>query len=212
MSARNPGLLSRLDVLLVSLAGLILLTGAGFATSARAVETYPAGSVAAQCLDTCPGNCVVVNANDAICETTTGGTGQSVNATPVPPNALPGQDAGGNTVTSGGSGGAAGSVTETPRGVDFTYIGGYFDDFLTVVNDILVPLLIGIAFITFLYGVYKYFILGADDEAELETGRQYVLWGIIGFVVIVSVWGIVWILLTTFSLVPGGYAPPPPVL
>ena len=110
------------------------------------------------------------------------------------------------------SGGSSGSVTQTPRGVDFTYVGGYFDDISYVINELLVPLLMAVAFIVFLYGIYKYFILGAESDTELETGRKFALWGIIGFVLIVSVWGIVWIVLQTFSLPPGGIAPPTPTL
>ena len=133
----------------------------------------------------------------------------------APPNksavdAPPGKTGGGNTVKTSGSG--SGSVTQTPRGVDFTYVGGYFDDISYVINDLLVPLLMAFAFIFFLYGIYKYFILGADNDTELETGRKFALWGIIGFVLIVSVWGIVWIVLQTFSLPPGGIAPPTPTL
>jgi hypothetical protein len=105
-----------------------------------------------------------------------------------------------------------GSVTRTPKGIDLIYLEGYYDDITYVINDLLVPVLLAIAFIVFLYGVYKYFILGADNDTELETGRKFALYGIIGFVIIVSLWGIVWIVIDTFSLAPGGGAPPTPTL
>ncbi len=69
-----------------------------------------------------------------------------------------------------------------------------------------------IAFIVFLWGVYKYFIYGADNETERATGKQFVLWGIIGFVVILSVWGLVAIVSGTLGLQLGGAAPKPPTI
>ncbi len=54
-----------------------------------------------------------------------------------------------------------------------------------------------VAFIVFLWGIYKYFIYGASNESEKAEGRKFAMWGIIGFVVITSVWGIVNIVKST---------------
>lgn len=75
-----------------------------------------------------------------------------------------------------------------------------------------VPVLIAIAFITFLWGVYKYFILGAADEKARTDGRQFVLWGIIGLVIIFSVWTLVNIVSGTLGFPTGGLAPRPPLI
>ena len=103
----------------------------------------------------------------------------------------------------GGTGipGAAG-INERPIQV---YAGGI----ISVVNYILVPVLMAIAFIVFLWGVYKYFILGAADETSRTEGRQFTLWGVIGFVVITSLWGLVYLIMSTFGL-SGTRAPAPP--
>ena len=79
---------------------------------------------------------------------------------------------------------------------------------ISVINGILVPVLIAIAFITFLWGVYKYFILGATEEKSRTDGKQFVLWGIIGFVVILSVWALVTIVKDTFNLTGANPTPP----
>ena len=71
------------------------------------------------------------------------------------------------------------------------------------INFYFAPALLAIAFITFLWGVYKYFILGAASDTERAEGRQFVLWGIIGFAVILSLWGLVAIVGATFF----GFAP-----
>ena len=96
-------------------------------------------------------------------------------------------------------------------GININAIKPYTNGITNLINGVFVPLLFAIAFITFLWGVYKYFILGAAEEKSREEGRQFILWGIIGFVVIISVWGLVNIVLDTFNL-GGGVAPTPPTL
>jgi len=95
-------------------------------------------------------------------------------------------------------------------GINLGVVTPYTDGIINFINGILVPVLMAIAFIVFLWGVFKYFIYGADNETERATGKQFVLWGIIGFVIILSVWGLVTIVRDFFSLSFGGSAPKPP--
>ena len=95
------------------------------------------------------------------------------------------------------------------QGINLTYIQGYSDSIINIINSILLPVLIAIAFIVFLWGVYKYFI---QNEAEREKGKWFVLYGIIGFVVIFSVWGLVYILGDTLDLDFNKPAPNPPTI
>jgi hypothetical protein len=97
-------------------------------------------------------------------------------------------------------------------GINISAITPYSNGLITVVNTILVPFLIAIAFMTFLWGVYKYFILGASNESEGAEGRQFVLWGIIGFVVIICVWGIVNLVMNTFGFSAGTSSPTLPTI
>lgn len=96
--------------------------------------------------------------------------------------------------------------------MDLGYLMNYADDIFFIINRLFVPILIAIAFLTFLWGVYNYFILGAADPDKRSEGRGFVLWGIIGFVVIFSVWGLVAIVGNTLGLGPGGLGPPTPTL
>ena len=59
------------------------------------------------------------------------------------------------------------------------------------INNILIPFLLTLALLFFIYGVFKYFIQGGDDEEKRKEGKNVVMWAIIGFVAIVSIWGIV---------------------
>lgn len=77
--------------------------------------------------------------------------------------------------------------------------------------DIVVPLLIAVAVVIFLYGVVRYMTSGSDDEKRKEA-RSVMLYGIIGLFVMVSIWGLVSILSDTLGLntsvnIPGGALP-----
>ncbi len=62
----------------------------------------------------------------------------------------------------------------------------------------LIPILIVLGVVYFIWGVITYMI-GNDEEAK-KAGRNRVIFGIIGLVVIVGMWGLVNIVTTTFGL------------
>ncbi len=61
----------------------------------------------------------------------------------------------------------------------------------------IVPVLIGLAVVVFIYGVLT---LMFSDGDKKEEGKQYMIWGIVGLFVMVSVWGLVAVLQGTFNL------------
>jgi NADH:ubiquinone oxidoreductase subunit 2 (subunit N) len=73
---------------------------------------------------------------------------------------------------------------------------------ITLINTVAVPIVFALAFIVFIWGIFQYFIQGGHDEEKRESGKQLMLWGLIGFFVMVSVWGLVHILLGTFTTNP----------
>lgn len=70
---------------------------------------------------------------------------------------------------------------------------------INTINNVLVPVLFAIAFIVFVWGAFETFIVGANSEEVKEKGKNLMLWGLIGFFVMVSVWGLVNILTGTVS-------------
>lgn len=74
---------------------------------------------------------------------------------------------------------------------DLGEISDTFGLITSFINDTLVPLVFAIAFLVFIWGVFKYFIAGGGDESSRDSGKQLMLWGIIAFVLMVSIWGIV---------------------
>lgn len=59
------------------------------------------------------------------------------------------------------------------------------------IDTTLVPLIFAIAFIVFLWGVFKYFIAGGASDEKQKEGRTFIMYAIIGFVLMFSLWGIV---------------------
>ena len=64
--------------------------------------------------------------------------------------------------------------------------------------NFVVPVLIALGVVYFIWGVVSY-VIGTDEEAK-AAGRSKMIYGLIGLVVIVSIWGLVSILKTTFNL------------
>jgi uncharacterized membrane protein YidH (DUF202 family) len=75
-----------------------------------------------------------------------------------------------------------------PSGGEFGTLLGNIIDFT---NDILIPFILGIGFLVFVWGMFRYFIAGgANDEAK-EQGKSLMVYATLGFVLIIVFWGIV---------------------
>lgn len=64
-----------------------------------------------------------------------------------------------------------------------------------ILNSV-IPVLIALGVVYFVWGVVSY-VIASDEEAK-KTGRDRIIYGIIGLAVIISVWGLVGILVKTF--------------
>lgn len=74
---------------------------------------------------------------------------------------------------------------------DLGDITSTFEKITTFISSTLIPLVFAVALLMFLIGVFKYFIMGGGDEGKRAEGRQMMLYSIIGFVAMVSIFGIV---------------------
>ncbi len=82
------------------------------------------------------------------------------------------------------------------------FVGSGSNGIIGVLNTIIVPVIMALAFATFIWGVVNFFFLHGDDEGKREEGRQFIFWGILGMVILFSVWGLVNILLSTLGIAP----------
>ena len=64
--------------------------------------------------------------------------------------------------------------------------------------DTIIPILVVLGIVYFVWGVVTY-VISSDEEAK-KAGRDRMIFGIIGLVVIVAMWGLVGIVIKTFGL------------
>lgn len=76
--------------------------------------------------------------------------------------------------------------------------------FKDIVNNNVLPIfdsaitfIMTIAVLAFVFGAAKFVLMAGDDKSRSE-GKQMMLWGIISLAVMVSIWGLVQIIKTTF--------------
>jgi uncharacterized membrane protein YjfL (UPF0719 family) len=74
-----------------------------------------------------------------------------------------------------------------------------YKNIVPFIDGTLIPLLYVAALLFFLFGVLRFFFSGGEENRE--KGKQFAIWGIIGFVVMFSVWSLVKLLL---DFLPGG--------
>lgn len=68
-----------------------------------------------------------------------------------------------------------------------------------VVQNIVLPLVefvFALAFVVFIWGLLGFFMNG-EDTAKRANGQRHILWGVVGFVIMVSVYGIIRLVATT---------------
>ena len=74
----------------------------------------------------------------------------------------------------------------------FGEVDTFFNDASSFINDTLIPILIAVSFLIFIWGLVQFFLIAKDDNKEAkQKGKDLMLWGVFAFVIIVSVWGIV---------------------
>lgn len=82
----------------------------------------------------------------------------------------------------------------------------YIINFILFVNGVVIPFLLGIAFLVFVINVFRFFILGGANSDSQEKARALAIYGVGAFVLILIFWGIVNLLVSSLGL-GGGAAP-----
>lgn len=88
----------------------------------------------------------------------------------------------------------------------FVAFGQNIQGVLGVVQNLLnlvIPILITLAVVTFFWGLAK-FIWSIGDENAKADGKKIMLWGLVALFVMVSIWGIIGLIGNTFSIRQGG--------
>ncbi|KKS57871.1 MAG: hypothetical protein UV23_C0021G0004 [Candidatus Nomurabacteria bacterium GW2011_GWF1_42_40] len=63
----------------------------------------------------------------------------------------------------------------------------------------LILLLFALAVVYFLYGVFE-FLLNQQNEEKKTTGKSHMLWGVVGITIMLGVWTILNMIISTFNI------------
>ncbi|MCA9363479.1 hypothetical protein KC851_04120 [Candidatus Kaiserbacteria bacterium] len=58
-------------------------------------------------------------------------------------------------------------------------------------SNIIIPFLMAVAFLFFVFNVFRYFILGGANKDDRDKAKAQAIYGITAFVLIIIFWGIV---------------------
>ena len=70
-------------------------------------------------------------------------------------------------------------------------IQSFLSAILDFFNGVLIPFLFGVALLIFLYNALRFFIIGSSNPDDKESAKRLAIYGILGFVFLVSLWGII---------------------
>ena len=82
------------------------------------------------------------------------------------------------------------------------FVGSGSTGIIGILNTVVAPIIFALAFLVFVFGIVKYFFIHGGEDTKRAEGRQFILWGILGMVVLFTVWGFVNILLSTLGIAP----------
>lgn len=81
----------------------------------------------------------------------------------------------------------------------FKTLGQLVDWFSCTLVKSVVPLLLTLAMVLFIWGIIQFF-LSAENEEKRKKGKTFMMWGLISLFVMISMWGIVNIFSHTFGI------------
>ena len=71
---------------------------------------------------------------------------------------------------------------------------------MVFIDDTLIPFIIALGFLAFVWGMFKYFILGGADEEKRAQGRSLMIYAVIGFVAIIIFFGVINMIASSLGL------------
>jgi hypothetical protein len=89
-------------------------------------------------------------------------------------------------------------------------LANYINSIINFVNSYVIPLIIAAAIVVLIWGIFKFFVLGGADEEARAKGQSLMIWGVLGLVFILSIYGIVNLVANTIGLNQTGQTITPP--
>lgn len=73
--------------------------------------------------------------------------------------------------------------------------GGEFGELLANIiefaTSVLIPFIIGIGFLVFVWGMFQYFIVGGANDESKEKGKSLMIYAALGFLLIIVFFGVI---------------------
>src|SRR6056297_676635 len=76
----------------------------------------------------------------------------------------------------------------------------YIIAFVTFINNLVIPFLLGLAFLFFTINAFRFFVAGGANADSREKARSLAVYGLLAFVLIIIFWGIVNLLTNSLGL------------
>ena len=67
----------------------------------------------------------------------------------------------------------------------------FFTNLTKFLSNIVIPFLLGIAFLFFVWNAFRFFILGGANEESQDKAKSLAIYGVSAFVLIITFWGII---------------------
>lgn len=83
--------------------------------------------------------------------------------------------------------------------IDLNTLGNIFNWASCTLVQSIIPLLLTLAVAGFIWGIIQYF-LNPDNEEKRKKGKSFMIWGLIALFVMISIWGLVGVLTSTFGI------------
>ncbi len=90
------------------------------------------------------------------------------------------------------------SIRYAYAAVDMTAFGNVIDPIISNIVYPIIELMFGLAVLIFAWGVLQ-FVIHGDDEGARDTGKATMLWGTAGLFIMVSAWGIIYLISNTIK-------------
>lgn len=70
-------------------------------------------------------------------------------------------------------------------------IGQALGSIVKFIQGVLIPFLFAIGFFMFVWGIIKFFVIGANNDDAKASGKSLIIYAIAGYVIIFAFWGVV---------------------
>jgi len=69
--------------------------------------------------------------------------------------------------------------------------GFLLENILIFSSDVLIPFILGIGFLVFVWGMFQFFIAGGSNEESKEKGKSLMIYATLGFILIIIFYGVI---------------------